>query len=239
MTSSRLPGKVLMLAGGRPLLQILIERLQHVSAIDSIVVATTANTSDDPVAALCAEAGAAVFRGSEDDVLGRVRAALDFAKADIAVEITGDCPLVDPAMVSHCIDEFCATEDRHYYLSNTTGPTLGAPHGLDIQVFLADALREIESETRDPNDREHVSLPFYRPENEHRWRPRFLEFFPHELCQRVWISLDYAEDYALIKAAHEHLAPGDPMFGADSLIEYCLDEPELTAACLRLRGLGD
>ncbi len=236
MNSSRLPGKVLMPAGGRPLLQILIERLQHVSAIDGIVVATTTNASDDPVAALSAETGALVFRGSEADVLGRVRGALDFAEADIAVEITGDCPLVDPAMVSRSIDEFCATRDRHHYLANTTGPTLGAPHGLDVQVFEADALREIEAETKDPDDREHVSLPFYRPENAHRWRPRFLDFYPDELCRRVWLSLDYAADYRLIKAAHETLAPSDPLFGAEPLIEFCLNEPELTAACLRLRG---
>ena len=136
MTSSRLPGKVLMPAGGRPLLRILIERLQHVSAIDSIVVATTTNATDDPVAALCEAAGVAVFRGSEDDVLGRVRGALDYAKADIAVEITGDCPLIDPRVIDRVVR--AKLDGESDYVSNTMRYTY--PEGLDTEVFSVSAL---------------------------------------------------------------------------------------------------
>jgi spore coat polysaccharide biosynthesis protein SpsF len=228
-----------MRAGGRPLLQILIARLQQVPEIDEVVVATTTNTSDDAVAAAGAQAGAGIYRGSEHDVLGRVRRALDAANADTAVEITGDCPLIDPVMVSSCIMEFRATADRHAYLANTTGPTLGAPHGLDVQVFDADALREIDAETDNPDHREHVSLPFYDPDGVARWRPRFLSFFPEELCRRVWLSVDYPEDYALIKAAYEALSARDEYFGAIPLIEFCLAEKELTAACLHRRASAE
>ena len=91
MTSSRLPGKVLMPAAGTPLLQVLVERLRRVGRIDEIVIATTTNATDDPIAALAARIGTAVFRGSEADVLDRVVKALRAHAAEICVEVTG-CP---------------------------------------------------------------------------------------------------------------------------------------------------
>jgi len=95
MTSTRLPGKVLMPADGKPLLQILIERLQRVSGLDEIVIATTENSTDNPASGLGKHLGVGVFRGSDDDVLGRVCGALRAAQADICVDITGDFPLMD------------------------------------------------------------------------------------------------------------------------------------------------
>ena len=72
MTSSRLPGKVLLKVTGKPILGHMIERLQRVPSLDEIVVATTVNATDDPVVALAEDMGVGHFRGSEDDVLLRV-----------------------------------------------------------------------------------------------------------------------------------------------------------------------
>lgn len=235
-TSSRLPGKVLMPAGGKPMLQILIERLKRVPELDAIVLATTVNAADDKLEELAFRCGIEVFRGSEVDVLGRVCGALASSNAEVAVEITGDCPFVDPDIVSACVREYFATQRINDYVANTTGPTLGAPHGLDVQVFRSAALHEIERETTSAVDREHVSTPFYREGNQDRWHPRFLEFFPDELSRRVWLSLDYPEDYALLKKAYEWISPGDPFFGARALVEFCLRESDMTRACLRKRG---
>jgi spore coat polysaccharide biosynthesis protein SpsF len=239
MASRRLPGKVLLPVAGRPLLGVLIERLQAASLLDRVVVATTTQPADDAIVETARAFGADVFRGSEDDVLGRVCGALDTAGAEIAVEITGDCPLVDPRMVDACIAEFGRSGDTHQYLANTTGPVPGAPHGLDVQVFWAEALRIVDREATDAEAREHVSLPFYRPQTAARWSPRFLAFFPEELCRRVWISLDYAEDYRLIKEAYETLIADDPLFDAQAIIDFCLARPDLTTPCLRLRGLAN
>lgn len=236
MTSSRLPGKVLLPAGGKPMLQILIERLQRVSELDAIVLATTTNAIDDALVKLAVRCGIQVFRGSEDDVLGRVCGALSCVNAEVAVEITGDCPFVDPDMVSACIREYLSNRGSSDYVANTTGPTLGAPHGLDVQVFRAGALQEIERETSTAEDREHVSMAFYRAENRDRWHPRFLTFFSDEVSRRVWLSLDYPEDYALLRKAYETISTADPLVAAGSLVDFCMSEPELTKACLRLRG---
>src|SRR5437016_2865888 len=104
MTSSRLPGKVLLPAGGQPLLAVLVERLRRVERIDQIVVATTVNAADDPIVAVARNLGIGWFRGSEEDVLQRVVECLRANHAKICVEITGDCPLVDPAIVDEAFD---------------------------------------------------------------------------------------------------------------------------------------
>jgi len=152
----RLPGKVLLPAAGRPLLQILIERLRRAPGLDGVVIATTVNASDDPVAALGERLGVGIFRGSEGDVLGRVCGALRASRADVCVEITGDCPLIDPAIVGEALTEFLSTRDVHPYVSNSA-PHRSVPAGLDVQVFFAEALFQLEATTGDPEDREHVS----------------------------------------------------------------------------------
>jgi spore coat polysaccharide biosynthesis protein SpsF len=235
MTSSRLPGKVLMPAGGQPLLEVLVERLARAPGIDEIVVATTVNATDDPVAALCGKLGVAVFRGSEADVLGRVCGALRQAKADICVEITADCPLLDPAIVGEALAAFLATRGDHAYVSNSD-PHRAVPAGLDVQVFEAQALFTLESETDHPDDREHVSLGFYRPEAGDRWRPRFIA---HEACkgaEDLLVTLDYAEDYDLIRALHEDLAPASPGYGAAELIACIRAHNDLHQRCVQVRA---
>lgn len=236
MTSSRLPGKMILPLGGVPVLGVLIDRLKRVPELDAIVLATTTNATDNVLEGIARSHGISVFRGSETDVLGRVRGALDSASADICVEITGDCPLTDPKMVSSMLREFASTRATNRYVANTTGPTLGAPHGLDVQVFDADALRAIADEEADMEAREHVSMPFYRKENAARWHPRFVSFFDESVCRNVWISLDYREDYDLIVSVHDDLSKKGAAFGARELVDACLSRPDASRACLRLRG---
>lgn len=235
MTSTRLPGKVLLRAAGQPLLQTLIQRLQRVWALDGIVLATTTNAADDPVAALGQTAGISVFRGSEFDVLGRVCGALDAAQADVCVEITADCPLLDPAIAAEAIAAYLATADRHAYVSNSD-PHRSVPAGLDVQVFSADALRQLDHETDDPADREHVSYGFYRPEADAHWRPRFIT---HDICaaaKDVLVTLDYPADYELIRRAHEELSAHTEDYGAQELIDWVRSHPVLHAACRHARS---
>lgn len=235
MTSSRLPGKVLMTAGGKPLLQILIERLKRAPSLDSIVVATTTNATDDPIAALALRQDVLLFRGSEEDVLGRVCGALQMVNADICVEITGDCPLVDPLIVEESIFEFRSSRDTHSYVSNSD-PCRSVPAGLDVQVFFADALYCLEQESSNPQDREHVSLGFYRPESNGRWNPRFIT---HRSCvgaEHFLATLDYREDYELIKMAHEELSAQFPNYGASELIQWIVAHPDMQQKCKAIRG---
>ena len=55
MSSTRLPGKVMAELAGAPMIARQIERLRRAKRIDRIVLATSADPSDDPLAA-CVEA---------------------------------------------------------------------------------------------------------------------------------------------------------------------------------------
>ncbi len=234
MTSSRLPGKVLMTAGGEPLLEILLARLGAVKQLDAIMVATTVNATDDPIVALCQKLEVPVFRGSEDDVLGRVCGALRSAGADICVEITADCPLIDPVIVGEAVDAFLSTRGDHAYVSNSD-PHRAVPAGLDVQVFEAQALYQIEQETRDPQDREHVSLAFYRPESGDRWHPRFITHASAAGAGDLIVTLDYAEDYELIRSLHENLSATTPDYRAAEIIAWVRTHDTLHDRCNAVR----
>ena len=234
MTSSRLPGKVLLPAAGRPLLEILVERLRRAPGLDGVVIATTVNAADDPISELGEKLGVGVFRGSENDVLGRVCGALRSSGADVCVEITGDCPLIDPDIVGEALTEFLRTRAEHLYVSNSD-PHRAVPAGLDVQVFFASALFQLEATTDDPEDREHVSYGFYRPESGDRWRPRFIR---HAACvgaEELLATLDFPEDYELIRRLHEDLASTDPHYAAADIVRWIRAHPELETRCREVR----
>lgn len=224
-----------MTAHGEPLLGLLVSRLRSAKSVESIVIATTRDATDDPVAVLGRRLGVGVFRGSEDDVLGRVCGALQTADADICVEITGDCPLIDPQIVDEAVSEYLRTHTINTYVSNSD-PHRSVPAGLDVQVFRADALYALEAETGDPADREHVSLGFYRPESNGRWSPRFIT---HPSCaggENLVVTLDYREDYLMIRQLHEELSAGSRAYGAADIIRWVKAHPEMHDACRDVRS---
>ena len=103
MNSSRLPGKVLLPALNRSMICHLIDRLKRVPSLTQIVLATTKNKSDDVLEEVAKQENIQFYRGSEENVLLRVIEAADSANADIVVQITGDCPIIDPDLVEQTI----------------------------------------------------------------------------------------------------------------------------------------
>ncbi|MCS6809318.1 MAG: glycosyltransferase family protein [Bacteroidota bacterium] len=235
MTSSRLPGKVLMEAGGKPLLQILIERLRKSRYINDIVVATTTNPQDDPIVELCQKLGVSSFRGSELNVLERVCGAAQYMNADVLVEITADCPLLDISLTDGVIEEFLRVFPERRYCSNS-GPAISMPWGFDTQVFLAEDLYAILDDNPDDDDKEHVSYRFYRPESGDKYKPHFITYTGELNRPELRVTLDYPEDYTLIKAAYEHLYPQNPYFTAVDVIRWLDANPELRDAAIRVRA---
>ena len=131
MRSSRLPNKVMLPILDRPMLELMIERLRRVPQIDEIVIATTDHESCQPIVELAEKIGVGCYRGSEDDVLDRVLKAAQSANADVIVETTGDCPVIDPQIVSETIETFKQSDVD--YCANVLERTF--PRGMDVQVF--------------------------------------------------------------------------------------------------------
>ena len=222
MTSTRLPGKVLKLAAGRPLLAHMIARLERCAALDRIVIATSANATDDPIAALAERLGVGCFRGSEDDVLGRVLAAARAHDAEVVVETSGDCPLIDPAIVSEVVARF--SDGGVDYCSNTLERTY--PRGMDVQVFPTAVLAEVDRLTDAPADREHVSLYIYEHPERYRLRSVRAE---HARGADVRLTVDTPEDLALVREVLEALYPANPGFSLADVLDLLDARPELRA----------
>lgn len=154
MGSSRLPGKVMKLVGGLSLIEIMLDRLKPSRKLDGVIVAITDQPADDPLADHLETLGAVFVRGPEHDVLARFILALDDTSADTAVRLTGDCPLIDPAVVDDVIARH--QETGVDYTSNVDPPTY--PDGIVAEVFRVDALRTSHGGERSVEEREHVTI---------------------------------------------------------------------------------
>jgi glutamate-1-semialdehyde aminotransferase/spore coat polysaccharide biosynthesis protein SpsF (cytidylyltransferase family) len=157
MSSSRFPGKMMTLLRGVPLILHSMRRAKAARGVDVVILATSDQPDDSPLAELVAKEGFAVHRGSLEDVLTRFAGAARAVKADVVVRVTGDCPLIDPEVLSAMLDRF-ASEPLDY-LSNVSPPTY--PDGLDLEVMRYAALERVEREARPGHHREHVT-PYVR-----------------------------------------------------------------------------
>jgi spore coat polysaccharide biosynthesis protein SpsF len=157
-TSTRLPAKVLLTAGGRTFLEHHLDRLRATDL--PMIVATTTNADDDPIVEIAEKAGIAVFRGSEPDVLNRFAGAIREHDLDGVVRVTSDCPLIDPDVVVAGVDRFRAEDDENLYVSNCLERTY--PRGLDYEIFSAARLLQADADATLPADREHVTSYLHR-----------------------------------------------------------------------------
>ncbi|MBU3585141.1 aminotransferase class III-fold pyridoxal phosphate-dependent enzyme [Polynucleobacter sp. AM-26B4] len=157
MGSTRLPGKVMRLIKGVPMIELLLGRLAKAKEVDQIVVATSIDERNLPLIRHVRSLGYACEQGSENDVLDRYVQTARAHHADIVVRITGDCPVIDPDLVDDVIRRFKAANVD--YFSNISPPSY--PDGLDIEAFTFKILEKASIETADPFDREHVT-PYLR-----------------------------------------------------------------------------
>lgn len=220
MGSTRLPGKTLMPIVGQPAIKLLIERLRRARLIDTIILATTTNREDDLLEEFCKENKVVCFRGSPDDVLGRVYAAAKKYATDIIVEVTGDCPLLDPVLIDECIDTFL--DSNYDYLSNFLVQSY--PPGIDVQMFTFRVLEEMNFTAKDPRFREHVTL--YILKHPEKFKMHNI-ISPPEMNYPDWhLELDEPKDYELIKKIYEALYLNNPAFSSGEIITLLKNNPE-------------
>ncbi len=213
MGSTRLPGKVLLEAAGKTLLEHLMERIGHCKTLDLATVATSVNPGDDVITNLCDKRGFPVFRGSELDVLDRYRQAAHHFRLDIVVRISSDCPLLDPTLTDQIIGFFLDHADEYDLVTNRLPLTF--PDGLDVDVMSVSALEHVWRNATEPHQREHT-IPYF-------WESGMRVFnfeHPDNLFRKHRWTLDYWEDYELIKAILEGLyRPGYP-FGMQDILAF-------------------
>lgn len=95
MASSRYPGKALVPLAGRPLLQVLLERIASSPELDSVALATSTSPDNQSLVDIARKLGVPAFQGDDEDVLRRYVDCARSMGADHVVRVTGDNPLTD------------------------------------------------------------------------------------------------------------------------------------------------
>ena len=226
MNSSRLPGKVLKKAHGKPLILWQIERLRQSKKINDIIVATTTNSSDDVIADFCLKNGISVYRGSESDVLGRIAGLIKKFNIDIHVEFFGDYPLIDTIIIDEYIDYFLK-KDSLDFLANSIKTTY--PPGAEVIIYRGQTLLKAERlvEKNDPL-REHVSIHIYKKPKlfkcENITAPDDL-FYPD-----LYLEVDTEQDFEVINSIICHFSSlNKQYFSIREIIEFLLSNPKIAS----------
>ena len=161
------------------------------------------------------------FRGSEDDVLNRVLTASQHYAADIIVEITGDCPLIEAEKIDQMLRSF-QYMDYDFMANRLDG---SYPPGLGQRIFWRKTLEKVDRLTQDPIDREHVTLYVWEhPEH------FSIYHFQNNLDPKYWnirLTVDNQEDFDFIRAIFEELYPRNPKFDLYDIIDLLERRPEL------------
>lgn len=217
MTSRRLPGKVLRPLGGRPLLQWVLERAFRAAYAERVVVATSADRSDDPIAAHCAELGVWCTRGSLDDVARRFLDAAEAHGLDAMVRLCADSPLVDPALIERAIE--ISLRARPDLVTNVF-PRRSYPAGMSVEVIATGALAAAGLMAR-PDHREHVTKYFY--DRARRYR---IESFKSERdLHGLSLVVDSPDDLARLEALVASFDRPHWCYGLEELVALAADHP--------------
>lgn len=189
MSSSRLPGKVLMDLAGKPVLERVLDRCRRAININKIVVVTSLDRSDDIIAEFCKIQNVDCFRGSLNNVLDRYCDALAYYDLDDCVRITADCPMIEPSILD-CVSIGGICNEMDYY-----GLSGKFPDGLDCTYFSRNALEISRKFAKLNSEHEHIGQ--YIENNKNKFKTGVLElFYDHN---NVRLTLDTAEDFQLLE----------------------------------------
>ncbi|HKP58347.1 MAG TPA: glycosyltransferase family protein [Polyangiales bacterium] len=234
MHSTRLPGKVMLPLGGKPLLERVLQRVRAAGRVQRLLVATTTSATDDPIVELCIKLGVDYVRGDVEDCLARHLIAAAHSSADAVATIRSNCPLIDPQVIDHVLSVWHGSEGRYDYLGNLRPPSW--PDGNNVEIVSLAALRTAGREASEPSDREQTtSFLCSRPDRFRLGNVVWETGLDYSKSRRFVV--DWPEDYAFVCAVFERLMrTHGPCFGVQAILRLLEREPELLAINAGRRG---
>lgn len=192
MSSSRLPGKVLMPLGSVPVLEHVIRACEQFS--QQVVICTSNDPSDDPIESFCQERQTLCIRGDLSNVFMRFRQALAdprVSQTDFFARVTADSPMLSVTLARQLIKQLDGTVDY----ARTTPHSV--PIGCALELVRRASFEGIDPSTLDLPEQEHVTLRLY--EEKGRYNCIQVEPPEHLAAPQFRLTLDYAEDYQLLQ----------------------------------------
>lgn len=232
MGSSRLPGKALMDIRGEPMAGRIIDRVSQAPSVDEILIATSTLPEDDPLEEFAARRGVRCFRGSPDDVLGRITEAARFANADTVLDLMGDNPLVHAKMVEDVISFF--RENDCDFASSVTTEFPHAPEempkfpiGLRVQVMTMACLEKCEKLAAEDEHREHATKYIFDHPEQFK-----VAYYPADgkwsalNRPELTFAVNYGANLELVRKIYDEAVKSDGNFGIRKVVEVFDEHPE-------------
>ena len=214
ISSSRLPGKIMLSVCGKPLLLHLVERIKKSKEINKVIIATSKKTEDDLIFDLCKKKKIYVYRGSSDNLLSRYFQCAKKFRTDIIVRITSDCPLMDVKLIDKMIIKYL--EKPVDYLSNIHPPTY--PDGYDVEIFPFKILKKVKKYAQKDYEKEHVT-PYLWDNPKIFNLMNYSEFENNRLYKKYRLTLDYKEDFYVISQIYNRLYPKKKYFSLSDVLK--------------------
>lgn len=213
--SSRFPRKVLMEINNKSILQYVVNYLKNSKLIDKIVIATTTLPIDNEIELLASRLNIDCFRGSPNDVLNRYYECAKLFQGDLIVRVTADDPLIDPNIIDQIIQK-CQHKNCDY-VSTVLHQTF--PYGFTAcEVFTFNILEQLHNTVLDDSSREHVTHHILNNPNLYM----IDEVKAEPLLSRPdWrLTIDYPEDFLLIKKIISTFGTNKKFISYDSLVHF-------------------
>jgi spore coat polysaccharide biosynthesis protein SpsF len=224
MSSSRLPGKVMLPILGETLLFRMIERLKRITYPVQMVVATSTDEKDAVIERFCNDKNITFYAGEMNDLLDRHYQVGVLTGADAIIKIPSDCPLIDPKIVDKVIDFYLENHGKYDFISNLHPATY--PDGNDVELMTFKALKRAWKEATRPLYREHTTPYFW--ENTDKFQIANLSWengLDYSMTHRF--TIDYEDDYLFIKRVFEELYPINPNFSIGDILKLINSKPDI------------
>lgn len=224
MSSSRLPGKVMMPIMGKSLLAQMVRRLLMIRHTATVVIATSQEAEDDIIEQEAHKLKVACYRGSLDNLLDRHYEVGELYNAELVVKIPSDCPLIDPRIIDQILSYYFDHKNQFDYVSNLHPATW--PDGNDVEVMTMDCLTKAWENATRKMELEHTTP--YIWENPDKFRIGNLTWetgLDYSMSHRF--TIDYEADYQFIKRVFAELYPKVEDFSCQDILDLLEQKPEI------------
>ncbi|OGZ32201.1 MAG: hypothetical protein A2V69_00240 [Candidatus Portnoybacteria bacterium RBG_13_40_8] len=216
--ATRLKNKPLLEIKGKNVLEHFIERMKLARGANSIVICTTLNPEDEQIVQIAKKQEVDYFQGSESDILGRFyNAALKF-RPDLIVIAECDDVFTSRTYIGRIILE--AKKGEYDYIN-----VKDLPFGTNPRVFTFEALKKVYDAKDDLNT--ETGWEKYFTESG-LFKVKTLEVQEDFLKDKeLRLTLDYPQDFEIIKRIYDELYTGSEGFGLKEIIGLVRKNPEL------------
>lgn len=193
--SSRLPAKAMLKLGEHTVLGSILTRLQAVNGIDTFLL-TSDRDVDNCLVDYAESLGVRSYRGSLDNVAGRICGALDTLGVDAFFRVNGDSPFMDVSLYQEAMEALEQTGPD--FISNIVTRTY--PYGVAVELFRSDVFLKYARNFESAGHQEHATSFFY--ENLDRFD--YQEMINPKDWSKYSLTIDTLEDYLAAQRILSH-----------------------------------